>query len=221
MVQGNDAIKNATYDPRLRLPRDSPSPIWGATISPHVDQSDFSNTALGRGISEGKTTPYSKGLTRGAALKLVTGAAAADPKGQAPSDRWPAGHPRPAARRPHRHRRHHRARHRARGRHRDGPSRPSRPKSSTPPSPSSATTRSGRRNWPRKSPRKWPRTMPRPASRHSPASSGRPSSPTRPPRKPPKPRPARRTAGKGRHAGLHRQHVHRMPELHDGAERHV
>ena len=40
--------------------------------------SDFSNTALGRGISEGKTEAVSKGLTRGAPLKMVS---SKDPKG--------------------------------------------------------------------------------------------------------------------------------------------
>jgi ribonucleoside-diphosphate reductase alpha chain len=54
----------------------------------HVDTSDFGNTALGKGISEGKAQPFSKGLTRGASLKVVTSAGAAanaEPKGQAGS----------------------------------------------------------------------------------------------------------------------------------------
>ena len=51
----------------------------------HVDQSDFSNTALGRGIIEGKTDAVSKGLTRGASpVKVVSGTGRAkgfaDPK---------------------------------------------------------------------------------------------------------------------------------------------
>jgi ribonucleoside-diphosphate reductase alpha chain len=47
-----------------------------------VDQSDLDKTALGRGITEGKATPFSKGLTRGASpVKLVSGAATGDPKG--------------------------------------------------------------------------------------------------------------------------------------------
>ena len=50
----------------------------------HVDQSDFSNTALGRGISEGKTDAVSKGLTRGSSLKVVS-KANSDPKRSAGS----------------------------------------------------------------------------------------------------------------------------------------
>jgi len=94
MVQGNDAIKNATSILDYVFRELAVSYLERNDLA-HVDQSDFSNTALGRGISEGKTTPYSKGLTRGAALKLVTGAAAADPKGQAPSTGGQPGTPAP------------------------------------------------------------------------------------------------------------------------------
>jgi ribonucleoside-diphosphate reductase alpha chain len=49
----------------------------------------MSHTALGKGISEGKAQPFSKGLTRGASLKVVTGQGGAgttsEPKGQASS----------------------------------------------------------------------------------------------------------------------------------------
>jgi len=93
MVQGNDAIKNATSILDYVFRELAVSYLERNDLA-HVDQSDFSNTALGRGISEGKTTPYSKGLTRGAALKLVTGAAA-EPKGQAPSTGGQPGTPAP------------------------------------------------------------------------------------------------------------------------------
>src|SRR5205814_10236925 len=39
------------------------------------------NTALGRGLSEGKTDAVSKGLTRGSPVKLVSRASGNDPKG--------------------------------------------------------------------------------------------------------------------------------------------
>ncbi len=61
-----------------------PSPISAATTSPMSTQSDFSNTALGRGISEGKTDAVSKGLTRGSSLKVVS-KAGSEPKGFAGS----------------------------------------------------------------------------------------------------------------------------------------
>jgi len=50
----------------------------------HVDTSDFSNTALGKGINEGKAIPFSRGLTRGASpLKVVSGisGSGSEPKG--------------------------------------------------------------------------------------------------------------------------------------------
>src|SRR5690606_10743479 len=45
----------------------------------HVDTSDFSNTALGRGIQEGKTNLVSTGWTRGHRPTLVS---SGEPKGQ-------------------------------------------------------------------------------------------------------------------------------------------
>ncbi|NMG38530.1 vitamin B12-dependent ribonucleotide reductase [Chelativorans sp. ZYF759] len=93
MVQGNDAIKNATSILDYVFRELAVSYLERNDLA-HVDQSDFSNTALGKGISEGKTTPYSRGLTRGAPLKLVTGAA--EPKGQAaPSTGGQPGAPAP------------------------------------------------------------------------------------------------------------------------------
>ncbi|MCB1454559.1 MAG: hypothetical protein KDJ43_13025, partial [Rhizobiaceae bacterium] len=39
----------------------------------HVDQSDFSSTPLGKGVSEGRSQAVSHGLTRGHQLKVVSG----------------------------------------------------------------------------------------------------------------------------------------------------
>jgi ribonucleoside-diphosphate reductase alpha chain len=78
MVQGNDAIKNATSILDYIF-RELAISYLGRHDLGHVDQSDFSNTSLGRGISEGKSLPVSKGLTRGAAFKVVSGGS--DPKG--------------------------------------------------------------------------------------------------------------------------------------------
>jgi len=80
MVQGNDAIKNATSILDYVFRELAVSYLGRHDLS-HVDQSDFSNTALGKGISEGKAVPVSKGLTRGAALKIVTGKE--EPRGSA------------------------------------------------------------------------------------------------------------------------------------------
>jgi ribonucleoside-diphosphate reductase alpha chain len=52
----------------------------------HVDTSDFSNTALGKGIQEGKTNLLSTGWTRGYKPTLVSGnerQASGEPKGSA------------------------------------------------------------------------------------------------------------------------------------------
>ncbi|MCB1448191.1 MAG: vitamin B12-dependent ribonucleotide reductase, partial [Rhizobiaceae bacterium] len=50
----------------------------------HVDTSDFGNTALGKGIQEGKTNPFSSGWTRGHKPMLVSGhGPSAEPKGAA------------------------------------------------------------------------------------------------------------------------------------------
>ncbi len=81
MVQGNDAIKNATSILDYVF-RELAISYLDRNDLAHVDQSDFSNTALGRGISEGKTDAVSKGLTRGASpVKLVSRVTGSDPKG--------------------------------------------------------------------------------------------------------------------------------------------
>jgi len=85
MVQGNDAIKNATSIIDYVFRELAVSYLARHDLA-HVDQSDFSNTSLGRGITEGKALPFSKGLTRGASpLKIVSGGqiGGADPKGSA------------------------------------------------------------------------------------------------------------------------------------------
>ena len=83
MVQGNDAIKNATSILDYVF-RELAISYLGRNDLAHVDTSDFSNTALGRGINEGKALPFSKGLTRGAPLKVVSAApGGSEPKGQA------------------------------------------------------------------------------------------------------------------------------------------
>ena len=79
MVQGNDAIKNATSILDYLFRELAVSYLDRHDLA-HVDQSDFSNTSLGRGISEGKAEPVSKGLTRGTSLKVVS-PNKADPKG--------------------------------------------------------------------------------------------------------------------------------------------
>ena len=79
MVIGNDAIKNATSIIDYVF-RELAISYIGRNDLAHVDISDFSNTSVGRGISEGKT-PVSKGLTRGAPLKVVSGVAGSEPKG--------------------------------------------------------------------------------------------------------------------------------------------
>ena len=79
MVIGNDAIKSATSILDYVF-RELAISYLGRHDLAHVDQSDFSSTPLGRGIQEGKSTPFSKGLTRGASpVKLVSGGT--DPKG--------------------------------------------------------------------------------------------------------------------------------------------
>lgn len=83
MVQGNDAIKSATSIIDYVFRELAVSYLDRRDLA-HVDTSDFSNTSLGRGITEGKATPFSKGLTRGAPLKVVSGQgglAGSDPKG--------------------------------------------------------------------------------------------------------------------------------------------
>ncbi|AZO12746.1 MULTISPECIES: vitamin B12-dependent ribonucleotide reductase [unclassified Mesorhizobium] len=77
MVQGNDAIKNATSILDYVF-RELAVSYLGRHDLAHVDQSDFDKTSLGRGITEGKATPFSKGLYRGASPRLV---GASEPKG--------------------------------------------------------------------------------------------------------------------------------------------
>jgi ribonucleoside-diphosphate reductase alpha chain len=80
MVQGNDAIKNATSILDYVFRELAVSYLARHDLA-HVDQSDFDKTALGRGITEGKATPFSKGLTRGVSpVKLVSGVGG-EPKG--------------------------------------------------------------------------------------------------------------------------------------------
>ncbi len=81
MVVGNDAIKNATSILDYIFRELAVSYLDRGDLA-HVDTSNFGNTALGRGISEGKAQAVSKGLTRGAPLKMVSNKAA-DPKGSA------------------------------------------------------------------------------------------------------------------------------------------
>ena len=81
MVVGNDAIKNATSILDYIFRELAVSYLDRGDLA-HVDTSNFGNTALGRGISEGKAEAVSKGLTRGAPLKMVSNTGA-DPKGLA------------------------------------------------------------------------------------------------------------------------------------------
>ncbi|MCO6390607.1 vitamin B12-dependent ribonucleotide reductase [Aliihoeflea aestuarii] len=91
MVQGNDAIKNATSILDYVFRELAVSYLARNDLA-HVDQSDFSNTALGKGISEGKATPISRGLTRGASpLKVVS--SSAEPKGLGGSNPSPVASP--------------------------------------------------------------------------------------------------------------------------------
>ncbi|MBE7183712.1 MAG: vitamin B12-dependent ribonucleotide reductase [Methylobacterium mesophilicum] len=74
IVIGNDAIKSATSILDYVF-RELAVSYLGRNDLAHVDQSDFDNTTLGRGISEGRFQPVSSGLTRGATLKVVAGGA--------------------------------------------------------------------------------------------------------------------------------------------------
>ena len=84
MVQGNDAIKNATSILDYVF-RELAVSYLGRHDLAHVDTSDFGNTALGKGIQEGKTNLLSTGWTRGHKPTLVSGnqAPLAEPKGAA------------------------------------------------------------------------------------------------------------------------------------------
>jgi len=84
MVIGNDAIKNATSILDYVF-RELAVSYLGRHDLAHVDTSDFSNTALGKGIKEGKTNLVSTGWTRGYKPTLVGGTgidrSLAEPKG--------------------------------------------------------------------------------------------------------------------------------------------
>ncbi|MCO5733997.1 vitamin B12-dependent ribonucleotide reductase [Rhizobium sp. SSA_523] len=83
IVTGNDAIKNATSILDYVFRELAVSYLSRHDLA-HVDTSDFSSTALGRGVSEGKADIVSKGLTRGYRPTLVAGGAAAgEPRGSA------------------------------------------------------------------------------------------------------------------------------------------
>ena len=69
MVIGNDAIKNATSILDYVFRELAVSYLDRGDLA-HVDTSDFSNTALGKGVAEGKAETVSKGLTRGAIRSL-------------------------------------------------------------------------------------------------------------------------------------------------------
>ncbi|MBC2886652.1 vitamin B12-dependent ribonucleotide reductase [Ochrobactrum sp. CM-21-5] len=73
IVQGNDAIKTATSIIDYVF-RELAVSYLGRNDLAHVDTTDFSNTALGKGIKEGKTNLISTGWTRGYKPTLVTNA---------------------------------------------------------------------------------------------------------------------------------------------------
>lgn len=72
IVTGNDAIKNATSILDYVF-RELAVSYLGRHDLAHVDTSDFSNTALGKGIQEGKTQLVSTGWTRGYKPTLIQG----------------------------------------------------------------------------------------------------------------------------------------------------
>ena len=85
MVQGNDAIKNATSILDYIF-RELGISYMGRHDLAHVDQSDFNTTALGKGVQEGKSEAVSKGLTRGHKFSVVKPSkATGEPKGSATS----------------------------------------------------------------------------------------------------------------------------------------
>ncbi|MGI9351388.1 MAG: vitamin B12-dependent ribonucleotide reductase [Rhizobiaceae bacterium] len=83
MVQGNDAIKNATSILDYIF-RELGISYLGRHELAHVDQSDFSATALGKGVEQGKTQVVSKGLTRGHNVSVMR-PGTPEPKGSASS----------------------------------------------------------------------------------------------------------------------------------------
>jgi len=70
IVQGNDAIKNATSILDYVF-RELAVSYLGRHDLAHADISDFSNTALGKGVQEGKTNLVSTGWTRGYKPKIA------------------------------------------------------------------------------------------------------------------------------------------------------
>ncbi|MFC3072632.1 vitamin B12-dependent ribonucleotide reductase [Shinella pollutisoli] len=87
IVVGNDAIKNATSILDYVF-RELAVSYLGRHDLAHIDTSDFGNTALGKGIKEGKTNLISTGWTRGHKPTLVQGGqtgerALSEPKGSA------------------------------------------------------------------------------------------------------------------------------------------
>ena len=85
MVQGNDAIKNATSILDYIF-RELGISYMGRHDLAHVDQSDFSATALGKGVQSGTSEAVSKGLTRGHKFSVVKpSSASGEPKGSASS----------------------------------------------------------------------------------------------------------------------------------------
>ncbi|GLQ39394.1 ribonucleotide-diphosphate reductase subunit alpha [Rhizobium albus] len=87
MVQGNDAIKNATSILDYVFRELAVSYLSRHDLA-HVDTSDFGNTALGKGVKEGKAQAISSGLTRGHKLTIVqpeTLRPTGEPKGEAMS----------------------------------------------------------------------------------------------------------------------------------------
>jgi len=83
MVQGNDAIKNATSILDYVF-RELAISYLGRHELGHVDTSDFASTTMGKDFADGRSEPVSRGLTRGHKLQVVksTGKPAAEPKGQ-------------------------------------------------------------------------------------------------------------------------------------------
>ncbi len=82
MVQGNDAIKNATSILDYVF-RELAVSYLGRSDLAHVDQSDFSQTTIGKSFETGATQPVSSGLTRGHKLSVVQPSSVGEPKGSA------------------------------------------------------------------------------------------------------------------------------------------
>ena len=86
MVQGNDAIKNATSILDYVFRELAVSYLSRHDLA-HVDTSDFTNTSLGRGMQNNGESAVSKGLTRGHALKVVSANEAKGSLGNTPAPR--------------------------------------------------------------------------------------------------------------------------------------